>query len=227
MSIIYDILLVVIFLLVVWRGWRRGALSTLLWLGGWIAALIIIGCFGGVWAESIYSGTVEPWAVHAVEKAIPSGTVEAMNSGADAVDSIQNVLDDLSGLLGRQTVTVSEADAIQRALRQDSGSLASSITDSVLKPVLRPLVRDVLYAVILIVVLFVFRILSRMAASRQGSHGVLSRANHLLGGVLGVLEAMAAVYAAALVLRILANTLHVDWLTPTMLTETYIVSRLI
>jgi len=227
MSIVYDIILAAVFILVVWRGWRRGALATLLWLAGWVVALFIIGGWGATWAENLYNDTVEPWAVNAVEKAIPAGTVEAMNSGADAVESIQNILDDLSGMLGGRTVTVTDAEAIKSALRQDSTSLAENITQSVLRPVLKPVVKDIVYVVILIVVLFVFRLLSRMAARRQGSHGVLSKTNHLLGGVLGVLEAMAAAYVLALLLEILASVLNVSWLTPTILRETVIIRRLI
>ena len=75
--------------------------------------------------------------------------------------------------------------------------------------------------------LVVFRLLARLAQSRRGRHGILSRTNRFLGGVLGILEAMAVVYALAFAMNALANLVQADWISPRILSETYIVRRLL
>ncbi len=228
MSYIYDGILVVAFALIVWRGWRRGILSTLLSVAGWAVALFIIFGWGTSWSENLYADMVEPWAINTVEKAIPAGTVEAMNSGADAVVKVQGVLDNMTGLLGGQHVKQSQANAIESALRQDSQSLAENITGTVLQPVLFNLVRFVIFLAILIIVLLLFRMLSRLTIPRdRGDRGVLSRTNQLLGGILGVLEGMAVVYALSFVIYCLAKWLDTDWLNITILSKTILLSRLV
>ncbi len=225
MSVIYDIILAAIFVVLICRGWRQGVMSTLLRLLGWAAAAFIIVSFSESWAQSIYGSVVEPWAVSAVEKAIPAETVSAMNSGADAVESIQDVLDSLSGVLGGQVVDTGSASAIESALRQGSGSLAESITASVLQPILLSLIRGVLAMIILSVCLFVFRFLARASARRRRGRGILGKTNQLLGGALGIVESLAASYIYALALSILSTALTVSWLTPQILSGTSLVSK--
>lgn len=226
MSVVYDLILVAVFAFVVWRGWRRGFLATLLWLAGWGVALFIIAGWGGIWTERIYTNQVEPWVVSSVEKVIPAGTEASMNSGADAVESIQGILDSLDGPLGGQRVTASAAASISGALRQNSTDLAEGIARSVLRPALISVLKGIVFAAILFVVMFVFRLLSRRAARRQGSHGVLSKANRLLGILLGGLEGMAVAYVLVFALNIAANFLELDWLTPKILSESFLVSRM-
>ncbi len=225
MSWIFDIILVFIFIALIGRGWRQGVMATLLRLLGWaVAAVIIIGWSEG-WSQSVYHSTVEPWAVNAVAASIPAETVSAMNSGADAVQSIQQVLDSLTGVLGGQVIDSGSAAAIESALRQDPGNLAQSITKSVLQPVLLSVIQGVISMVILSVCLFVFRFLSRLSARGRRGRGILGKTNQLLGGALGIGEGFAVGYLYALALSILSTVLTVSWLSPQILGSTALVSR--
>lgn len=223
MSILFDVILIAIVLLPAVRGWRRGILSTILSILGWAAAAIVIAGFSESWSQNLYTNTVEPRAIGAVERAIPAETVTAMQAGADAAQSVQSVLDDLGGLLGGQTVDASAARAIESALRQDAGSLARTITQEVLRPMLLAISRAIISALILVVCLALFGLLARLARRRRRRGGILSRTNQLLGGVLGAAEGVAVGYLYALLLSLLATWPRVTWVTDAALRSTYLV----
>lgn len=130
MSIVYDIILAVIFISVVARGWRTGVLATLILLVGWGAAAFVIS----------------QW--------------------------------------------------------QSAGSL-----------------------LILLAVLIGARLLAKMTTRRH--RGLLGRANQLLGAALGIFEGWAVCFIYALVLSLLAELVTASWLSPQIISGTFLVSRLL
>lgn len=223
MSAVYDIILAVIFILTIRRGWRRGVLATILVLLGWAVAAFLIAAYSGGWAESFYTRFVEQAVIRKVERAIPAGAVTAMNSGADALQGIQGVLDGLGGILGGRSVSIGDVSAIESALRQDGSNLAQLITQTVFKPVLTAFLQSVISILILVVTLAVLRMLARGSSRRH--RGVLGRANQFFGAALGALEGWVIGFVYALSLSLLSELLTVDWLTPQILQSTSIVSR--
>lgn len=227
MTWIYDLILVLIFASLILRGWRQGVMATLLRLLGWVAAAFIIIGWAGEWSESVYDKVLEKPVTAAVSAAIPADAVSAMNSTADAVESLQGVLDELSGILGGRQIDASSADAIVAMLRQDGTSLAEAVTQTVLEPVLLGVLQAVISLVILIVCLFIFRTLSRLSAHGRRGRGILGKVNQLLGGVLGAAEGVAVAYVYAFLLSALASALTVTWLTPAIVNGTSLVSLLL
>ena len=219
---IFDLILAVMFIFAIVRGWRQGALSAVVRLAGWVVAFGVIAVYSMPWAEQVYHVVVEPRAVAAVSAAIPADAVAAMNSGADALQTIQEALNTLSGILGGQTIDTSTTNAIMTMLQQDTGSLAQIITQTVLQPVLVNAVRIVLSILILVVCLFLARVLSRLTRAR-GRDSILSRTNRLVGGFLGFLEGAATGFMYVLVLYAIASFAHISWLTPAVLQGTKLV----
>ena len=227
MTWIYDLILVLIFVFLILRGWRQGVMATLLRLLGWVVAAFVIIGWAGEWSGRVYESVVEKPVTAAVSAAIPADAVNAMNSTADAVESLQGVLDELSGILGGREIDASSAEAIVSMLRQDGASLADAITQTVLEPVLLGILQAVISLGILVVCLFVFRGLSRLSAHGNRGRGVLGKVNMLLGGALGAAEGLAVSYIYAFLLSALAKALTVDWLTPAIVNGTSLVSKLL
>lgn len=227
MTWIYDLILVLIFVSLILRGWRQGVMATLLRFLGWVVAAFVIIGWAEPWAESIYDAALEKPVTAAVSAAIPADAVNAMNSTADGVESLQGVLDELSGILGGHQIDASSADAIVAMLRQDGASLAEAVTQTVLEPVLLGVLQAVVSLGILIVCLFVFRTLSRLSARGRRGRGVLGKVNQLLGGILGAAEGVAVAYVYAFLLSALASALTVDWLTSSIVNSTALVSLLL
>ena len=227
MTWIYDLIFVLIFVLLIHRGWRQGVMATLLRLLGWVAAAFVIIGWAEPWADTVYETVLEKPVTAAVSAAIPANAVSAMNSTADAVESLQQVLDNLSGILGGRIVDDSAATAIVDMLRQDGTSLAQAITETVLEPVLLGLLQVVISLAILVVCLMVFRFMARLSGRNARGRGVLGKVNKLLGGALGVVEAIAVAYVYAYVLMALAGAVTVDWLSPAIVNSTALVSRML
>lgn len=227
MSWIYDLIFVLIFVFLILRGWRQGVMATLLRLLGWVAAAFLVVSFAKSWAGTVYDAVLEAPVMAAVSAAIPAGAVDAMNSTADAVESLQGVLDNLSGILGGRVIDDSAAAAIVELLRQDGMSLTQAITETVLEPVLLGVLQVVVSLVILTVCLMVFRFLARLSGRNARGKTILGKVNKILGGALGLAESIAVAYIYAYVLTALADALTVDWLTSAIVESTVLVSRMI
>lgn len=202
-GMVYDAIVALVILLTLWRGWRQGVLSELVRLLGWVAAVVLISMYVGGWAERIYASFLEPKAVTAVAEAIPPDMLSAMESGAVAVESLQEVLNSLRGFFGGQVVDQATVDQITALLRQDAGSLAQIITQTVLRPVLLTLVQAVLSILLLAACLTVSKLLARLVAARR-SDGIGSMTNRLLGAALGFGEGLVTAYIFVFVLSLLA-----------------------
>ena len=225
-GMVYDIILMLLVLHILWRGWQQGLISELLRLAGWGAAIVLVAVYAGPWAEKVYHAVVEKHAVAAVAAAIPAEVLTAMESGAAAMNQLQAVLDSLSGILGGQVLDEASSAAILSILSQDAGSLAQAITQTVLQPMLVSVVQMVVSLLILIGCLGVSRALARMAASR-GRDGILSMTNRLLGLALGIGEALVSAWAFVFVLDLLTLFIDTSWLNGQVLEQTFFIRLLL
>ena len=76
-GMVYDIILMLLVLHILWRGWQQGLISELLRLAGWGAAIVLVAVYAGPWAEKVYHAVVEKHAVAAVASAIPAEVLTA------------------------------------------------------------------------------------------------------------------------------------------------------
>ena len=223
-NMVYDIVLMVLFVYIVWRGWHQGMLSEVLRLGGWVAAAVLIGLYASPWAEKIYHVVMEPRAVSAVTSAIPPDVTAALENGAVAAQSLQEILNSLGGLLGGQILDGDTVNSILSMLRQDPGSLAQAITQTVLQPLLVTLAQVVLSLVMLSVCLFISRTLAKMASARRARRdNILSMTNRLLGLALGIGEGLVTVYVYVFCLSLLALFINTSWFSQDILHDTIFV----
>ncbi len=221
-GMVYDVIVAMVILLTLFRGLRQGVVSEIVRLLGWVAAAVLIGVYVSGWAEQIYASVVEPRALSAVTQAIPPDMVNAMNSGADAVQSLQQVLNNLTGFFGGQVVDQSAADQIVAMLRQNTGSLAQAMTQTILQPVLLTLIKAVLSILLLAACTTVSRLLAKLLSARKGD-GVASMTNRLLGGALGFGEGVVTAYVFVFVLSLLAVFFSNKFISQAVLQDTLLV----
>ena len=221
-GMVYDIILALCMLFIIWRGWRQGLLSEIVRIAGWVAAAVLVSMYAAGWAQRIYAAAIEPRALSAVEAAIPPDVISAMESGAVAIESLQQILNSLSGFFGGQVVDQTTANRIVEMFRQDAGTLAQLITQNVLQPVLVTAVQTLLSLLVLAGCLAVSRLLARLVAARKGD-GILSMTNRLLGMALGVGEGLLTGWIFVSVLTLLAGLFTNDIISPEILQGTFLV----
>lgn len=223
-SMVYDIVLVMIFLGILVRGWHQGMISELVRLAGWAAAIVLVCMYSGPWAEKLYHGFVEQIAVSAVAKAIPPDVISALESGALAVQSLQDILNSLHGFFGTQTVDAATVNNIIAMFQQDAGSLAQIVTRTVLQPVLITVSQVLLSILLLEGCLFISRALARLvAAHRRDTDSLVSMTNRLLGLALGFGEGLVTVYVYVFLLSLVMTFFTTDWLNQQVLQNTIFV----
>jgi len=232
LSLVYDLILVLIVVMMVRKGYRSGLLSSLLGLIGWAAALICCVLWSTAVAQWLYHTFVEAKLVSTVASYIPTDLISAVNSGAaatqDAVSSLQSVLTTLSGVLGPlfSGIDTSSASTVLNACAQDGGTLAQVVTERVLEPVMVKLLTAAASIGIFLVVLLLFGILRRLTRPRRRSVTFLGNVNRFFGGVLGLGESLIVCYFYAIVLSALSTLVgdRLTWLSPAVLEKAVLVN---
>ncbi len=228
---LYDIILVLIFVLLIRRGWRTGFLASLLRLLGWVLALFLILKYSLSLADWTFSQILEQRIIMTVAAVIPEDLITAMNSGAlatqDALAALQEVLNSLSGFLGQQTVNTAGVETVLALMQQSGMSLAQSITQTLLRPVIVPLLQALYSLVIFAVSLWLFKALARFSARHHTRRGLVGRSNSLLGAGIGLLESIAVVYLYVFILSALSDGLTLSFLNPSIYNKTLLVSLIL
>lgn len=228
---LYDIILVLIFVLLIRRGWRTGFLASLLRLLGWVLALFLILKYSLSLADWTFSQILEQRIIMTVAAVIPEDLITAMNSGAlatqDALAALQEVLNSLSGFLGQQTVNTAGVETVLALMQQSGMTLAQSITQTLLRPVIVPLLQALYSLVIFAVSLWLFKALARFSARHHTRRGLVGRSNSLLGAGIGLLESIAVVYLYVFILSALSDGLTLSFLNPSIYNKTLLVSLIL
>lgn len=230
---IYDIVFVLIFALLMLRGWRTGFLSSLLRLIGWVLALFLILRYSLPLATWSFDNILQERIILTVAAAIPQELIDAMHSGAmatqDALIALQQVLNTLSGFLGHQTVSTGNIQTILDFMQNDGMTLAQSITETILQPVIVPLLQALFSLILFILCVSLFKALARWSARHHTGYSLFGKANSALGCAVGFLEAAAVAYVYAFILSSAAHGLggRLEFLNPEVYDKTILVSLLL
>ena len=224
-GIVFDLILVILIVLMIRRGWKRGMLAVLIMLLGWCVALFILPDYTGAWADKLYDSVVEPWAVKKVAQAIPEEYRDTFRMAPDTTAYLAPMLEELDGPVAS---LVSSAGITPDALKSAPSSGGETLEESLvvlLRPILLPLTRALVTLAAVAVVTALFGMMAKKSSRRFGD-SALRAGSRLFGAVLGAAEGVALGSVYALVLTILAQTFPIPWLTPELLGKTLLVSRL-
>ena len=94
---IIDFIVLVLIVIIIFAGYKKGFLRSILSLGGYLIATVFSFMFGRMIAEGIFDSMVKPWLTSMVETQVVAGTNQSL---AAAVDNMyQNLPGYLSGPL--------------------------------------------------------------------------------------------------------------------------------
>ena len=220
MSYLLDAVLIVLFALCVWIGWKRGFIKTVSGLIALAVAVIVASTFSTPIANAVYTGTVEPAVLSTLEEKINSEvlpTAEQLDAAIDEMPSLVATLLEV-GDMGSGAAILEQVDAVE-----SGKSAASTITDCVVTPIVLPLMQMlcsvVLFAAAYLIASILLRVLDLVAKLP-----VLKQLNSVLGVVAGALTGAAWVIFAARILFTLAWLGVAERLTPEVLEQTWVVT---
>lgn len=174
-----DAIIVVIFLLFIILGVKRGFVRSVLDLVGTLAAMLVSMWFSGIAAQWFFSTFLQESLTRQIAEALQSAPA------ADAAEAVLSVVPEiLRGGLEAFGIT---SDAINQAVAGTSGQAAEAVV-AVLAPMVVSALRGLFALVLFIFLLVIFRILSGVVC-RIFRLPVLRQLDKGLGILLGVAQA--------------------------------------
>lgn len=175
-----DAVIVVIFLLFIILGVKRGFVRSVLDLVGTLAAMLVSMWFSGIAAQWFFSTFLQESLTRQIAEALQAAPA------ADAADAVLSVVPEiLRGGLEAFGIT---SDAINQAVAGTSGQAAEAVV-AVLAPMVVSALRGLFALVLFIFLLVIFRILSGVVC-RIFRLPVLRQLDKGLGILLGVAQAV-------------------------------------
>lgn len=175
-----DAIIVVIFLLFIILGVKRGFVRSVLDLVGTLAAMLVSMWFSGIAAQWVFSTFLQESLTRQIAEALQAAPA------ADAADAVLSVVPEiLRGGLEAFGIT---SDAINQAVAGTSGQAAAAVV-AVLSPMVVSVLRGLFALVLFVFLLVIFRILSGVVC-RIFRLPVLRQLDKGLGILLGITQAV-------------------------------------
>ncbi len=190
MQLVIDILLIVIFGLLVFRGWWRGFMKSVLSLGRLILSLVITIIFGASFAAWIDAKFVNPPIFEAVFKKLSDVAAEVTASAEGGIDAlVEKIPEAFRGYLDLESVDpTAEINAL---VEQWSHTVADGIS-KIVATVIGYILLFVLAFLVLTVVIFIVTRFAKLPA--------IKTVDKLLGLVVGLFSGAVAVIFISVIL---------------------------
>ena len=190
MQLVIDILLIVIFGLLVFRGWWRGFMKSVLSLGRLILSLVITIVFGASFAAWIDAKFVNPPVFEAVFKKFSDIAAEVTASAEGGIDAlVEKIPEAFRGYLDLETID--PAAEINALVEQWSHTVADGIS-KVIATVIGYILLFVLTFLVLTLVIFIITRFAKLPA--------IKTVDKLLGLVVGLFSGAVAVIIISIIL---------------------------
>lgn len=193
MQLVIDILLIVIFGLLVFRGWWRGFMKSVLSLGRLILSLVITIVFGASFAAWIDAKFVNPPVFEAVFKKFSDIAAEVTASAEGGIDAlVEKIPEAFRGYLDLETLDpTAEINAL---VEQWSHTVADGIS-KVIATVIGYILLFVLAFLVLTLVIFIVTRFAKLPA--------IKTVDKLLGLVVGLFSGAVVVIFISVILSAL------------------------
>lgn len=200
MQLVIDILFAVIFLLLVFRGWRRGFMKSVLSLGRLILSLIITIAFGATFAAWIDEKFVNPPVFDAVFKKFSEVAAEVTATAEGGIDAlVEKIPEFFRGYLDLEALDpTAEINAL---VEEWSHTVADGIS-KVIATVIGYILLFALAFLALTIVIFIVSKVAKLPAIRT--------VDKLLGLLLGIVSGVISVIIISVILSALLSAFGQD-----------------
>lgn len=200
MQLVIDILLIVIFGLLVFRGWWRGFMKSVLCLGRLILSLVITILFGSTFAAWIDARFVNPPVFEKVFAKFSEVAAEVTASAEGGVNAlVEKIPEAFRGYLDLESVDpTAEINAL---VEEWSHTVADSIS-KVIATVIGYILLFVLAFLVLTVVIFIVTRFAKLPA--------IKTVDKLLGLVVGIVSGVVAVIFISVILSAILGVVGQD-----------------
>lgn len=196
----YDVIVVGIFLICIYLYAKKGFLRSVVLLVGRIAAIVIAILLSGAIASSIYVNSIEPKVTKEISSRIDVATdkdnVKAIIT--DATKTFPKAFQD--AMLSFADINDEAMNKIDNSLSKSSDDVAKAISQEIIRPIIEFLIRVVLFAVFFAVLMIGVNLVAKMFGTLYNVP-ILGQLNMLLGGALGLINAVVILFLLVLALK--------------------------
>lgn len=204
MAWILDLIVVAVFLLSIWLGWRRGFFKSIMQLVGCLAAALIAWGLSAPAAEGIYRQFLSA----PVQKTLASQFEKAGNNAAET--ALGTALSELPGPV-KSALGMFSLDSASQIREKMGGTLAGTanelakkIEETIIHPAAVSLLRIAVFFVLFLVLMVLVEIAARLLNQLFKKLPVVRDINGVLGGVVGALQGVVLVFVVVTVMTLMA-----------------------
>lgn len=208
MAYILDIAVILLFILAIFIGYKRGFIKTILRLVGCILAIVLAFLLSRPIAEGVYDKFLAPIVKEQIVANVPSVDTETLkNELSSAFDQLPGfVVNALGNNVGTSDQII---DQLKESLTGDVQSIAATISDKVVRPVAAAMLQMICFFILFILLMIVVIIVS-CVINKVFHLPVLKQMNGVLGAVAGAIEGVLWVFVALTVLQLIASSASPD-----------------
>ena len=226
MAYILDVAVILIILLAIFIGYKRGFVKSVIKLVGCVLAVIVAGLLSPLIAGGIF----DTFASKQLQE-----SMAAEMTSADASSALEGIRGMLEGLPG-PVVNALEAsglgtpeqmlDTVQDSLEGGVDAVSQAVVVKVIRPVAVALLGALLFFILFILLIILVAFLARLI-DKVFKLPLLKQMNGALGAVMGALEGAVIVLVAVTVVQLMAASTKQDsWISPQDIQDSFLVSRI-
>lgn len=204
MSMAFDIILLVLWVIFVAVGAKKGFLHTLLEFAVFVVAMIASYQLSAYFAPQIYANWLEPKVILALQDVLPA-------SGGSAVQQAQAILasipEEAASFVESLGIDVNSlAKQIGELHITSSGELAKVLADKVGGPIVVQVCKWIIFSVSAVVISIVLKVIVSLISKKIKYPSVIS-ANAIVGGVIGGVKGLLVIALVCMIARLAVDVI--------------------
>ena len=204
MNIVLDLIVLLIVVLLVISGYKRGVINTVVELGGTLLSSLVASLGGSVLAVNLYDSFIKEHVIDAVSNSLPEITplTKTVEITEQLVNNAPSYITNAFELMGY------DINSITNDINNSTTNIPVMV-ESMIRPVMIKLFTVVITIVIFAVIAAIIALVSKSITSVVQMAG-LSGVNRVLGAVVGLVEAVALIMVICMIIYILTVLLPTD-----------------
>ncbi len=190
---IYDLVILIIAFMLISKAMRKGFIASLITTLGYFVSLAL-AIFGGRFlAKLIFAMFFESPIANSIDSKV-SQSFDASSIGGMLDGAVESVPKLFRGIIENQQITSAQmADQIGSQVLSGETTIGVAITQNYIQPIVCIILQIILSAILFSILMFAVKAIGRMARGVKRIP-LIGPINKLLGGVLGLAQAVIIVY---------------------------------
>lgn len=181
-----DLILIVLFLLIVWEGYARGFLVSVMYIARVAIGMPLSYAIAKNLSEPLYNSLFRATFNDSLVSSLESSGLESVINSVR--DSVGNLPESLGGNVDLSFLS-----------KLNAGTAVQSIMENVVDPIALVVCKMLLFVLVLVVFSFLYTVLLTVIRKAVKGKTVLKKTNKFLGAVLGAAKAIIVVFGLAAV----------------------------